>query len=699
MSFNIGKISLGSSARKRYNHNLSFDNNTTFDFGSVQPLLCQYMMPNSDIKVSCKQLVRLAPLVAPSFARVHLQNEVSFVPLADVVPYSDALLASMPYTVGAKTYKPSFLPYTTNAMLVYLLLLNSEFTYWTKKSTLEHPNGWIPSDDLQEQIDMKAISDQLCTAVLGVTRQTIPQLEVKNVVYSSDISEVVSFTSADQVVFFKDNTALTFRFNRLARRLRKIFIGLGYSLNISDRTHVAFAPILAFYKAWFDLYAVQRTQNWTNTACFGLIKYLDDNYFYKFDATVFNNDTVLSSLAFSFISQLGECWFTYPDDFVSVHRSSVNLQGASLPYVNGDNSTSVASTGSIDGLVTSPTVGLSLSSTTQKATLYNAALQALQRLSRFVNKDSLIAQRMSDWLRVHYGADIANSVFSQSNHISSSRLDLQINDVFSTSDTANTDSGDGEVLGAYAGKGIGFDSNGFKFHTSVSGYVFMLSAVVPESGYFQGNDTSLYGLDRFTLPSADFDALGMELTPKGAIVSDNNIVDFSDYENLTGVAFGYVPRFSGYKVKKNIVNGDMSLRSSYDDLSPYYLDRTLLSNIISDEQPYMTDPKTGKVYDAVEVTHLSQDLPIASEQWRYCARYPWLGNFNRIFSNVGSVVDYSRIDSVSEAFSANMYPTNDNFICQAIFEVSVTNALKPISESYDTFEESTDNSSIDVRPE
>ena len=29
MSFNIGKISLGSSAHKRYNHNLSFDNNTT----------------------------------------------------------------------------------------------------------------------------------------------------------------------------------------------------------------------------------------------------------------------------------------------------------------------------------------------------------------------------------------------------------------------------------------------------------------------------------------------------------------------------------------------------------------------------------------------------------------------------------------------------------------------------------------------
>lgn len=384
-----------------------------------------------------------------------------------------------------------------------------------------------------------------------------------------------------------------------------------------------------------------------------------------------------------------------PDDFVSVHRSSVNLQPVAYEFINGDSSSDNVIKTFDNSLGTSAPVHLPNGT---PSNIFNVALQTLQRLTRFVNKDSIIGQRISDWLRVHYGADIANSVFSQSNHISSSRLDLQINDVFSTSDTASSESGDGEVLGAYAGKGLGFDKGGFRFHSNVTGYVFMLSAIVPESGYYQGNDTSLYGLDRFTLPSADFDALGMELTPKGAIVSDNNIIDFSDYDKLTDKAFGYVPRFSGFKVKKNIVNGDMSLRSSYDDLSPYYLDRTLLSNIITAENPYMTDSKTGKIYDAVEVTHITQDLPIASEQWRYCARYPWLGNFNRIFSNVGSDVDYRKIETTEEAFSANMYPTNDNFICQVVFDVRVTNALRPISDSYDTFEESTDKSSIDVRP-
>ncbi len=695
MAFNIGKISLGSSAHKRYNHNMSFDNNTTFDFGSVQPLMCQYMMPNSDINVSCKQLVRLAPLVAPSFARVHLQNEVSFVPLADVVPYSDALLAQMPYSVGATTYKPYILPYTTNAMLVYLLLQVSEFTYWERDTTQAFSDFYkyfVPVE-LKEEDDMRSVSANLFKSVLGVSRTLFPLLPYYNCVYSNDVSKVISFTSADQVVYLPDGSALTFRFSNAARRLRKIFIGLGYSLNITDRTQVAFAPILAFYKAWFDLYAVKRTQNWTNTKCFSVIKFLDDNYYYKFGVEAFNTSAISPVLLSFFYDDLANCWFTYPDDFVSVHRSSVNLQPVAMDFVDGNGASDEIKT------FTSTSYGLSapVKLPNDGNNLFNVALQTLQRLTRFVNKDSVIGQRISDWLRVHYGADVANSVFKQSNHISSSRLDLQINDVFSTSDTASSESGDGEVLGAYAGKGIGFDNNGFHFHTSVTGYVFMLSAIVPESGYYQDNDLSLYGLDRFTLPSADFDALGMELTPKGAIVSDNNIVNYKDsHEDLTDVAFGYIPRFSGYKVKKNIVNGDMSLRSTYDDLSPYYLDRTLTANYVDAETPYISG--SSSVANAVLVHDYHASLPVASEMWRYCARYTWLGNYTRIFSNVIPTVPTTAIENLPQKLE-NKVIVDDNFICQSVFDVRVTNALKPISESYDTFEESTDNSSVDVRPE
>lgn len=85
----ISNISLGFS-NKKYSHNLSRDCNTTFPFGVVQPIFTQYMLPDSDIKVSAKQLVRLSPLSVPSFARIYLRTVTRFVPEHDVIRWSDA---------------------------------------------------------------------------------------------------------------------------------------------------------------------------------------------------------------------------------------------------------------------------------------------------------------------------------------------------------------------------------------------------------------------------------------------------------------------------------------------------------------------------------------------------------------------------------------------------------------------------------
>lgn len=415
MSFNIGKISLGSSAHKRYNHNLSFDNNTTFEFGSIQPLMCQYLMPNSDINVSAKQLVRLAPLVAPSFARVHLQNEVSFVPLGDVVPYSDAMLSNLPYTVGNKTYRPTQLPYTTNALLVYLLLQCSRYTFWVP-SSLSIAGRFQPSNVDTDKAT--SLTSTLCKDLFGISNVTgMPKIYSSLSTRTDNNDTSISFTSADQIIFLSTGGVLTFRFSRRALRLRKIFLGLGYSLNISDRSKVSFAPILAFYKAWFDLFAVKRTVNWTNTACFGLIKHLDDNYVTDFSETRFNS---ASETLMQFVDELANCWYTYPDDFVSVHRNSVNLSSSAISFVNGDNVKANSLTVSNDGLVYSPGIFVPNSNGILTPNLFNVALQTLQRLTRYVNKDSIIGHRISEWLRVHYGSDVANSVFKQSNHISSS---------------------------------------------------------------------------------------------------------------------------------------------------------------------------------------------------------------------------------------------------------------------------------------
>ena len=127
----IPNIKLGFS-KSKYSHNLSRDCNTTFPFGIVQPLFTQYMLPNSDIKVNAKQLVRLAPMPVPSFARVSLRTVTRFVPEIDVVPYADAFYAKMPY----RGTVPSSLPSIDNPTLVYYLLQHSTCTLYNVSNFL-----------------------------------------------------------------------------------------------------------------------------------------------------------------------------------------------------------------------------------------------------------------------------------------------------------------------------------------------------------------------------------------------------------------------------------------------------------------------------------------------------------------------------------------------------------------------------------
>lgn len=484
----------------------------------------------------------------------------------------------------------------------------------------------------------------------------------------------VDINNADYVleVILNDKPCLVaFRYSTLAKHLRTIFIGLGYSLALNDNNKVNALPLFAYYKAWFDTYAPLRTVAWTDTKVFAFIKQYSDSY----------QPNVVNMIFFSdVIHELSNTYYVCNDDFVSVHRSDVqNVSLDSFPYIN---ETGASKTTDAISKAYSPYISSVMSLT---------ALDVVRRLTRFVNKDSVIGQKMSNWVRTHFNAQVANSLYKDVYQIKTDILPLQINDVFSTSDTADSSTNQGERLGAYAGKGIGFGDSGCKFHADKHGYLFCLSCIVPKSGYFQGSDSSLFGLDRYTLPSADFDALGMEVTPFGFVAGDNGYCDTVNTDNIVDYTsgFGYVPRFSGFKFKKNIVNGDMSRRSTIDSMCPYYLDRIL---------------QNGDIYTNKNADHsftlvgsYPPSVPKASEEWRYLTRYPWLGDFDRIFYN--DDVYHGSADSDFFTKSDLNYARSDNFIVQSLFTMKISDELKPLAMSFDTYEESTDNGTQDVKPE
>ena len=687
----IPNIKLGFS-KSKYSHNLSRDCNTTFPFGIVQPLFTQYMLPNSDIKVNAKQLVRLAPMPVPSFARVSLRTVTRFVPEIDVVPYADAFYSQMSY----RGQVPSSLPSIDNPTLVYYLLQHST-------CTLYNVSNFISND-----ISFSAVpSSQAIPSSWGVAFGKLFGKSVnapvnflfdksKNVVPLSDgtpLRPAAVPESADYVVFFNTsspdsapNMCACFNFGVKAKNFRNICIGLGYSLDLDDFTPVRLSPLLSFYKAYYDTYGITRFKSFTSTKCFKLITdYIDTLKTINFAGLI--QSTQPFTALMDFFDELSACYYSVSQDFVSVHRDGL-ATGAR------DTTLNFPSPEQYHDIIQSDADKLPTYDVTD-GVISTISLQVLNRLTRFVNKNSILGNRLSEYMRLHYGSDVVSSIFKDSNFVDSSVLNCNINDVFSTSDTAvydaATDTKTGENLGAFAGKGLGLGDLSFKYSAPCHGYIITLAAIVPDAGYFQGNNPDLFALNWDQQPSADFDALGFEATPRSAFISHNDIsaryrLGTSD---LTDKSFGFVPRFSGFKAAKNVVNGDMSRRGSIDNLSPYYLDHIISSNVLRDT--------TGS--DGVIKCHYNYSaVPSTSYDWRYVCKYPWLGNFLRLFINDVGPLDKG---SASRPYDMSTYDymcLDDPFICQSVFNVRVSNCLKPLSLSFDTFEEQTDNASKDVQP-
>lgn len=707
MTIKIGAISLGRAAKK-YTHDMSFDNNTTMGFGFMQPLCSQLMYKGDKISLSAKQLVRLAPMPVPSFARIKAINRAFFVPMSDVFPAWDALLAHQTVSTSVMSYIPQKLPRISNRFLATWLI--GCYGYYGLFAQSETTTVGVQSNQIQRYKQHVATFKvtQKISSIVGE-----PQ-GVKSTGFQSDVTgkvdDNVTIDGCDFLVVGDtkhfnasadptDFDIVAVKLNDDGKHIYTILRGLGYSLDLADDNLISAIPILAFYKAWFDHFAPKRYLNWSSTPMYQLINYVYErgdsgatpatNLNMTLDYTVSDKFTD----AHKVLSSLAECWFTESDDFYSVHTTQP-YNNASIADVNLPQPTvSSAVNPTVTDTVTQNALGslpfIKASGLDPSSTMTQIAFDTLKRLSRFVSKNSIIGTRIDDYLKTHFGFDASSDFFKDSYDLGSWVTNCDINDVFSSADTATGSGADatGDFLGSYAGKGIGFADGRINYEASACGYFFIMSSIVPKAGYFQGDDLSLYGVDRYTLPSPEFDALGYELTPLAGLIDNNGEFDkrATSYADATDKAFGYIPRFSGYKIKKNIVNGDMALRSTRDSLSPYHLNRIITKAL------HTVSASGGAQYLNTECFV----VPSASVAWRYPTRYDYLGNFNRIFYNEGKMSG----SPIGDVIADSTVVKDDNFIVQTVFDIRLTNCLKPISMSYDTYDDSVDNSTRDVHAE
>ena len=677
--------------KSRYSHNRDYHIDTTSDFGSFQPCMLEFLSPDDTLSVDdFRQLVRNGVMPAPTFGDIKCVNDFSFVPVRDVFPAFDALVSGQHVNTSQRNYIPSSMPTISSLDLVVTLCCSdysniSVFINEAGKLKPLSPNDAVYSD-IKNTLQ-SAVNDLFSASNRASAK--FPSAVLNNIAYESGSygsSDFANPLSSDFLLRGNKYTVCV-RLNNAGKRLFKIFKGLGYSLDPLNTNRVSVLPIFAFFKAWYDKYFPARMSNWQSTDCFRLIDLI-----YSYGYVDFLN-SVSAQFWKGFVSSISDCWYTYDTDFVSanIDKPASNVVGD----VNIPNTT-MTSASSYSTSVMSPASGQPYV-WASNGLVTSAQLQILSRLTRFVNKNSIIGGRIYEYLKVHFGQDVIDAMFRQSNFLGSFVTDVKLDDTYSQADTLNISSGTGQALGSRGGLGSGFSNFSLKYDAPCHGFVIGMSAIYANSSFCQGDDPIIYMLKRFEIPTAELDALGYELTPK-AVIYDNGGYADSTRDALYQTSFGYVPTYSKLKYKRNILNGDMSKRSTRDSFLGFHLDR-----FVTEKSPIFKKEQDGSFSVNSDVKYT---VPQAGDAWRYILKYPHLSYFNRIFLNAGSLN--------GGVYSATKYPgayekviydymvsydkgnNDDNFTIQCSVNVTLWNKLKPLAISFDTMSDE-DNDSVTVR--
>lgn len=462
----------------------------------------------------------------------------------------------------------------------------------------------------------------------------------------------LSFPTIDNCDFcdsFKDDRydyMICYNLNGPWKRLRSIFLGLGYCFNPFDDTSVTPLKLLAFYRAYWSYFGVNRGVNFQDTACCKLSRSISNMH----NTDISDLASVNSQgLFYQFLLDLCNCTYTTPSDYYSSSVLDTNLgvadtSGVTLISNDHPGSSSTVQTASVSSSSSNPLP--------PSAPLFNnrvvsaISIEMALRLMRWVNRNTVVGSKIYDSLHARFGKYVVNDDVSEGVvRIGESSTQINIGAIFNQSDTS-----DGAPLGDFAGVGTGEthgETERFDFDTPSFGCVITLTCVVPQMGYFQGmlRENSDGVQDSFEMYDPTFDAVGWQTVRFNELVSDRQFhVSPDDYpSSISSVpvgtnlgVFGYQPRYTHMKVGFNRCIGDISLPHMQDSMLAYSLDRFF--------------PQRTK------------ELPANNPQW---FRSGTRGETNRIFQVVS--------------------PTDDHVIWQLYFDVDLDMPMKSISDSYDTY--------------
>ena len=703
---NLGKVTIDKAgAVKKSKFVYDHDNNTSFNFGEVQPILFHRSQTGNETHTfNLTSVIRMTDLACSTFGRADLKYSCHFVPYDDVFPNWDKVLSSVPDSFFDSRAPfgevPNSFP-TITVQTLSFLLCSKDFACIQAYTRSASSTSMEYSPYNQEVYSYDLLSYMFVGASNNPDYSFLPNTDFRSYYYLT--GKYLSPEASDFVFRCNNGSTTDFvvcvKLNSRGRRLWKVITGLGYVFDPNDFTPVDFGALLAYYYAYYMAYSLPRYQNWYETSAYQIIKYVQT--YGSFALTLLMGSTNprpsdLIDLVKDFFHDLAETWYSENADYVSCAYSPTDnnpsvgdLTLDQLQYVRaGGNAFASSMFDQLSSGSTQPAQnGLAVSNSLDQVTD-----DILKKLYIGINKDSAIGYDIKKRLLAKGYRSFVDS--ADTHFIFSRTIPIKISDVDANSDTYNPADGTGKPLGSYTGKGVSSDHSGnISFTTSQPGYFICLACVVPRSKVVNGLNPAHLANNRYTHYNPDFDSVGFEHISKQMVGKFRNCW----YSSNTGgraaaesntISFGLQPRYTGFKTSTcNILNGMFSLKSERNQWLPYTLDKVIVENNGAYGSSF--DPSTGH-FTWVEAD-TSETIPTAGETWRYPCDRSWKGNFDRIFLLTASEDVFWDNDELVDPD-----PVSDHFLCDIEIIHEAYSFMLPTDESWQTIDNDDPKPQMDI---
>lgn len=532
------------------------------------------LVPKQKFNIRTNTFARLKPLVSPTMGRARVNNRTFFVPFRTVWP----------------------------AWHDYKERVKHTFSDGTSAFVTTEPR----------------FSDSAFRAVF-----TGPE-------YSSLVS---SGTAFDFEYVKSDGSSQQRKLTPKGRRAMKLLHSLGYAVDFDERHGEFYSsalPLLCAAKVYIDWYLnPQYSEDVRYTNLIKLFKYDKSDYINIYSITVLTQIfEVLGFVNYSpdyFVSAWDKPYSPNPSDLssqdsikiIDITNGSDSEFASSVQSENGSNDSNYGFSNApklIGGTVGRP---LSIGAISQ------FGLNALKKLTDFLKRNQLAGSRLIDRYLARYGIVLDSDKLQRSYRLRDEQSPIAFGDVTSTADT------EGANLGSYAGKGVYWNDNDVpvSFECEEPGRIIVISTVIPNGGYYQGQhrDTmSLTSLDHWT---PEFDQLDVQAISKRELyVPLKDEIDLGP-DGWDGEVFGFTPRYSNYKVCHDILSGDFRFDSLNVGLDSWHLLRDVSSRILNRTIPrhsiLFTEGNDAQQYNRIfQITDDVADQIIVHHQFDIVSYFP-----------------------------------------------------------------------------